>query len=219
MDNVSYVTKNELEVSERCYESIKNKNTVNLRISSSYPASGPPINITFLDPDDNLCPLCFTGVIFTAFMTFCMGTIAGARTLLGYYATAGVLVLVGILIASCLNSYWRNKTLYGYQVVNELPSNRIDDEDKGGLEIGTRAVQEDEDTETSALTKEYARISLWMRQTLWGYQVATKLPSKRIDDNGDLEMGTRAFQEDDTETLALTEEYDETDLLEIPTIV
>ena len=46
MDKVSYVAKNEIQVSEQSYELIKNKNTVNLPVSSSYPASGPSISLS-----------------------------------------------------------------------------------------------------------------------------------------------------------------------------
>jgi hypothetical protein len=88
-----------------------------------------------------VCYRCFVGVFYTAFITFIVGTIVGARTILGYFATTGVLELAGIMTAACLNSCWRNKTLYAYQVNNELPSKMIDDDD--GLEMGMLAVKED----------------------------------------------------------------------------
>jgi hypothetical protein len=110
-----------------------------------------------------MCYNCFWGLIFTAFTTFVGGVIAGARTILGFFATAGVLIFIGILISAYLYFSWRNTTLYGYQVVDELPSAMIDDDDddddddknNDGLEMGMLAVQEDDDTETLAFTEEY----------------------------------------------------------------
>jgi hypothetical protein len=190
-NNVSYIAKNEEAVTERIYELTKNKNTVNqntssqkirivLRahtslnwkngillgnVSSSYPASGPCYSKSFFG-DDELCSMCyncFWGLIFTAFTTFVGGVIAGARTILGFFATAGVLIFIGFLISAYLYFSWRNTTLYGYQVVDELPSAMIDDDDddddddknNDGLEMGMLAVQEDDDTETLAFTEEY----------------------------------------------------------------
>lgn len=158
MDKVSYVAKNEIQVSEQSYELIKNKNTVNLPVSSSYPASGPSISLSrqFLDKNDeenSVCYTCFFGVNVTAFITFIVGTVSG-----DYYAAAGILVLAGILIAACLYFSWRNMTLYAYQVVNELPSKMIgDSDDNGSLEMGMLVVQEDDD-ETLALDEECASI-------------------------------------------------------------
>jgi len=177
-NNISYVAKNEEEVTEQIYKLTKTKSTKKIRIvwragrsliwnngiflgnvSSSYPASGPCYSESFSAG----CCNCCRGLFPTAFVTFILGTIAGARTILGYFAVAGVLFLIGFLISACLYFFsWRNKTLHGYEVVDELPSTMIDDDDdddddrnNDGLEMGILAVQEDDDTETLAVTEEY----------------------------------------------------------------
>jgi hypothetical protein len=180
-NNVSYVAKNEEEVTEQIYKLTKNTSTRKIRIflrahtsfiwnngillgnvSSSYPASGPCYSESFSAG----CCKCFMGLFmglcFTAFNTFILGTIAGARTILGYFAVAGLLIFIGFLISAYLYSSWRNTTLHGYEVVDELPSTMIDgdddnDDDKNndGLEMGMLVVQEDDDTETLAITREY----------------------------------------------------------------
>jgi hypothetical protein len=132
--------------------------------------------------DDDFCSACrrgLTGAILTAFATFWLGLFVEAgQSLLGYFATASVLELAGILIAARLNSCWRHKTLNACQVVDELPSKMIDDKEDHnvglemgmreddtetldnnvGLEMGMRAVQED-DTETLALAEKCASLS------------------------------------------------------------
>ena len=181
-NNVSYVAKNEEQVSEQTYKLTKTKSTEEIRIalrpeeywfsredrsliwnngiflgnvSSSYPASGPCY------PESSaVCCNCFMGLVLTAFVTFGLGTIFLARTILGYFAVAGVLIFIGFLISAYLHSGWRNTTLHKYEVVDELPSTMIDDDnddDKNndGLEMGMLAVQEDDDTETLAFTEEY----------------------------------------------------------------
>jgi hypothetical protein len=167
--NVSYVAKNEEAVSEQIYKLTKSKSTKKIRISlrseksfiwtngiflgnvsSTYPASGPCNSEDFFA----VCCNCFKGLFLTAFITFILGTIAGA-----YFAVAGVLISIGFLISAYLYSSWRKTTLHGYEVVDELPSTMIDDDDdddkhNDGLEMGILAVQED-DIETLALTEEY----------------------------------------------------------------
>ena len=188
-NNVSYVAKNEEKVTEQIYKLTQTKSTKEIRIvwragrqdrsliwhngillgnvSSSYPSSGPCHPESF----SAVCGLCLFGLIFTAFETFYwsfMLTFAMAPELypeprtICYLAVAGVLFLIGFLISACKFARWRNTTLHGYEVVDELPSTMIDDDnddDKNndGLEMGMLAVQEDDDTETLALNKEYLR--------------------------------------------------------------
>lgn len=193
--NVSYVAKNEEKVTEQIYKLTKTKSTKEIRIvwrariflggwedrsfiwnngiclgniSSSYPSSGPCHPESF----SAVCGLCLFGLIFTAFETFYwsfMLTFVLAPELypieprtICYLAVAGVLFFIGFLISACKFARWRNTTLHGYEVVDELPSTMIDDDDDNdvdknndGLEMGMLAVQEDDDTETLAFTEEY----------------------------------------------------------------
>jgi hypothetical protein len=129
---------------------------------------------TFFGKDDDLCSACcrgLLGAIFTVFMTFIVGILVGARTLLGFFATASVLELAGILIAARLYSRWRHNTLKTCQVADTLPSKTIDDKDDNSfclemgmgmrleMGMGMRGVQED-DTETLALAEKCASLSL-----------------------------------------------------------
>jgi hypothetical protein len=158
MDKVSYVSKNEVQVSESLYE----RTTVIFKVSSTYPASGPTYSEKYLDQDDDLCSACVRclfGAPQTAFVTFILGIIVGARTILGFFATATVMQLAGILIAARLDSRWRHDTLYACQVVDELPSSKMID-DKEDHNVGLEMGMLEDATETLALTEEYATLSL-----------------------------------------------------------
>ena len=142
------------------------------KVSSSYPSSGPCYPESF----SAVCGLCFVGLFLTAFVTFILSFMLTfilapelypePRTIC-YLAVAGVLFSLGFLISASEFAGWVNTTLHGYyEVADELLSTMIDDDDdddndddknNDGLEMGMLAVQEDDDTETLALNKEYLR--------------------------------------------------------------
>ncbi|OEU10114.1 hypothetical protein FRACYDRAFT_247728 [Fragilariopsis cylindrus CCMP1102] len=185
-NNVSYVAKNEEQVTEQMYKLTKTKSTRKIRIdfnapveersliwnngiflgnvSSSYPSSGPCHPESF----SVVCGLCLCGLIFAAFETFILAMLTSRilapeldpePTTICYLAVAGVLFFIGFLSSACKFAY---TTLHRYEVVDELRFFFDDDDD-------------DNDDDKN---------------------------------NDGLEMGMLAVQEDDdTETLAFTEEY------------
>jgi len=172
MDTTSYTSKNEKTVSEGIYNLPDNCSTPKLvvfdrhtslrwkngyflgNVSSRHPASGPFYSpaVLALDDDDSFCAAVCRFPFFllvTAFVTFVMGTIVGARTVVAYFVTAGVLMLIGVLVALYLHFHWRNATLNACQIVDELPARAMDDDHEhvGELEMGMHVVRVEDDAD------------------------------------------------------------------------